>query len=169
MEDNILDRTLYKQIKNMKRDEMEAFLKRIFENGYKKAVNEQGTSSSEADFVKLREEIGKINGVGAKRLDEIMAVLENELKWIQGQMAEKMWRSSGCGTTNYIWTGKMNLRKLAGLVLTVLGTVLTGIMIMMITGTLNSAAENSKTAIIGGADCPTAIFLISRGGVLLYL
>jgi len=40
MEDNILDRTLYKQNKNMKRDEMEAFLKRIFENGYKKAVSE---------------------------------------------------------------------------------------------------------------------------------
>ena len=80
MEDNILDRTLYKQIKNMKREEMEAFLKRVFENGYKKAVNEQGTSSSAADFDKLREEICKINGVGAKRLDDIMAVLENELK-----------------------------------------------------------------------------------------
>ncbi len=80
MEDNILDRTLYKQIKNMKREEMEAFLKRIFENGYKKAVNEQGAASSSADFEKLREEIGKINGVGAKRLDEIMSVLENELK-----------------------------------------------------------------------------------------
>ena len=63
----------------------------------------------------------------------------------------------------------MNLRKLAGLVLIVLGTVLTGIMIMMITGAYNSAAENSKTAIIGGADCPTAIFLISRGEYQLCL
>lgn len=80
MEDNILDRALYKQIKNMNRDEMEGFLKRVFENGYKKAVNELSSSSSAADFDRIRDEIGKINGVGAKRLDEIMAVLENELK-----------------------------------------------------------------------------------------
>lgn len=79
VEDNILDRALYKQIKNMNRDEMEGFLKRVFENGYKKAVEENAAGSSSVDFDKLREEIGKVNGVGAKRLDEIMERLHKVL------------------------------------------------------------------------------------------
>ena len=72
MEENILDRALYKQIKNMNRDEMEGFLKRVFENGYKKAMNENAAEGSSVDLDKMREEIGKINGIGAKRLDEII-------------------------------------------------------------------------------------------------
>lgn len=79
MEENILDRALYKQIKNMNRDEMEGFLKRIFENGYNKAMNENAAEGSSVDLDKMREEIGKINGIGAKRLDEIMEVFEKEL------------------------------------------------------------------------------------------
>ncbi len=81
MEENILDRTLYKQIKNMNRDEMEGFLKRIFENGYKKAINENAVEGSSVDLDKMREEIGKINGIGAKRLDEVMAALEKAIKY----------------------------------------------------------------------------------------
>lgn len=54
---------------------MEGFLKRLFENGYKKAVAEIAASSSSVDLVKLREEIGKVNGIGAKRLDEVMEVI----------------------------------------------------------------------------------------------
>lgn len=76
MEENILDRALYKQIKNMNRDEMEGFLKRVFENGYKKAVSENVSACSDVDLDKLRKEIGKINGIGTKRLDEIMAIIE---------------------------------------------------------------------------------------------
>lgn len=79
MEENILDRALYKQIKNMNRDEMEGFLKRVFENGYKKAVSENVSAGSDVDLDKLRKEIGKINGIGAKRLDEIIKVIENEM------------------------------------------------------------------------------------------
>jgi len=80
MEENILDRALYKQIKNMNRDEMEGFLKRIFENGYNKAMNENAAEGSSVDLDKMREEIGKINGIGAKRLDDIMAALEKAIK-----------------------------------------------------------------------------------------
>lgn len=79
MEENILDRALYKQIKNMKRDEMEGFLKRVFENGYKKAMNENAAEGSSVDLDKMREEIGKINGIGAKRLDEVMGVIEKNM------------------------------------------------------------------------------------------
>ena len=76
MEENILDRALYKQIKNMNREEMEGFLKSVFMNGYKKAVSENAADSSSVDLDRLREEIGKINGIGAKRLDEVMAAVE---------------------------------------------------------------------------------------------
>lgn len=76
MEENILDRALYKQIKNMNREEMEGFLKRVFMNGYKKAVSENAADSSSVDLDRLREEIGKVNGIGAKRLDEVMAAVE---------------------------------------------------------------------------------------------
>lgn len=73
MEVNILDRTLYKQIKNMNRDEMEGFLKSLFENGYKKALSDSGNLS--LDLEKLREDISKINGIGTKRLDDVMDVI----------------------------------------------------------------------------------------------
>ncbi len=66
---------MYKDIKNMNREQMESFLKRVFENGYRKAVEDQ--TGSKADMEKLRKEIGKINGIGSKRLDEIMNVIEN--------------------------------------------------------------------------------------------
>ena len=79
MEENILDRALYKQIKNMKRDEMEGFLKRIFENGYKKAMNENAAEGSSVDLDKLREEMGKFNGIGDKRLDEVMRAIEKNM------------------------------------------------------------------------------------------
>lgn len=79
MEENILDRALYKQIKNMNRDEMEGFLKRVFENGYKKAVSENAGAGSDVNLDKLRKEIGKINGIGAKRLDEIIKVIEKTM------------------------------------------------------------------------------------------
>lgn len=75
MEENILDRALYKQIKNMNRDEMEGFLKRVFENGYKKAVDENAAEGLSVDLDMIRENISEINGIGAKRLDEIMTVI----------------------------------------------------------------------------------------------
>lgn len=74
---DIIDRTMYKDIKNMNREQMESFLKRVFENGYRKAVEDN--AGVKADMGKLREEIGKINGIGNKRLDEIMSVIENTI------------------------------------------------------------------------------------------
>lgn len=76
MED-ILDRAMYKDIKNMKREQMESFLKRVFENGYRKALEDRPVQT--ADLEKIRKEISEINGIGSKRLDEIMNVINSNL------------------------------------------------------------------------------------------
>ena len=58
----------------------------------------------------------------------------------------------------------MNIRKIAGILLSVIGTMIAGIMILIIIKAWNSVNESSSISIIGGADGPTAVFLISRGG-----
>ena len=63
----------------------------------------------------------------------------------------------------------MNIRKIAGILLSVIGTVIAGIMTLIIIKVWNTVNQNSSTAIIGGADGPTAIFLISRGGYWLFI
>jgi len=66
-----LTRSMYKEIKSMNRDQMQQVLTNIYDQGAKSV--EHGA----IEFEKLREEIGKINGIGEKRLDEIMAVIES--------------------------------------------------------------------------------------------
>ena len=66
-----LTRSLYKEIKSMNRDQMEKVLSNIYEQGAKSVEN------GAIEFESLREEISKINGIGEKRLDEIMAVIES--------------------------------------------------------------------------------------------
>lgn len=79
MED-ILDRTMYKDIKSMNREQMESFLKRVFENGYRKALEDRPAGTAQGtDTEKLRNELAKINGIGSKRLEEIMSVIEKSL------------------------------------------------------------------------------------------
>ena len=66
-----LTRSMYKEIKSMNRDQMQQVLTNIYDQGAKSI--EHGA----IEFESLREEIGKINGIGEKRLDEIMAVIES--------------------------------------------------------------------------------------------
>ena len=70
----VLSRALYKEIKSMNRDRLQDVLTNIYLDGAK------SVESSSVDFDALRNEIGKIKGVGESRLNEIMAVIENELK-----------------------------------------------------------------------------------------
>ncbi|WP_024859113.1 hypothetical protein [Ruminococcus albus] len=66
-----LTRSQYKEIKKMSREQMRVTLKEIYN---------QGVASVETTYVHpddLRNAIGKINGIGEKRLDEIMAVIES--------------------------------------------------------------------------------------------
>lgn len=66
-----LTRSMYKEIKSMNRDQMQQVLTNIYDHGAKSVENVA------IEFESLREEIGKINGIGEKRLDEIMAIIES--------------------------------------------------------------------------------------------
>ena len=77
MDDNLmLKRDTYKKIKGFDRKQMEQFLSDIYANGAEEALK---NNSVPLDMEKLRKEIGKIKGVGENRLNEIMAVIENNL------------------------------------------------------------------------------------------
>ena len=69
-EEYILSRQLYKEFKSMNRDRMQEVLKNIYNQG----VESAGVAS--VDLNELRTAIEKINGIGEKRLDEIMNVIE---------------------------------------------------------------------------------------------
>ena len=66
-----LTRSLYKEIKAMNRDQMQRTLTNIYQQGV------DSVEHGAIEFESLREEIGKINGIGEKRLDEIMTVIES--------------------------------------------------------------------------------------------
>lgn len=68
-----LTRSLYKELKAMNREQMQRVLTNIYQQGAESV--EHGAIELES----LRKEIGKINGIGEKRLDEIMAVIESFL------------------------------------------------------------------------------------------
>lgn len=73
MEQKMLDRATYKKIKGMTREEMQNFLTNYYNNVMEDA------EAPILDIGELRKEIGSIKGVGEKRLDEIMAVIERHL------------------------------------------------------------------------------------------
>ena len=73
MEQKTLDRATYKKIKGMTREEMQNFLTNYYNN-----VMEDAEAPT-LDLGELRKEIGSIKGVGEKRLDEIMTVIEKHL------------------------------------------------------------------------------------------
>ena len=73
MEQKMLDRATYKRIKSMTREEMQNFLTNYYNN-----VMEDAEAPT-LDLGELRKEIGGIKGVGEKRLDEIMMVIEKHL------------------------------------------------------------------------------------------
>lgn len=73
MEEKLLDRALYKQIKKMDRNALEGTLQRIYQLGYDAALED---GAVEVDTNDLREELGKLKGIGENRLNEIMKVFE---------------------------------------------------------------------------------------------
>lgn len=64
-----LNRALYKKIKSMDKDQMSAFLTDIY-----KSANEAHKGAIDLD--KVKEEVGKIKGIGENRLNEIMSAIE---------------------------------------------------------------------------------------------
>ena len=68
----LIDRDTYKKIKKMDREELTRF---ILKYGDELLVNEGST----IDLPALQEELSKIKGIGGKRLEEIMTVIEKFL------------------------------------------------------------------------------------------
>ena len=89
-EDNaFLDRDTYRKIKKMDRESKQSFLADIYESGRQKAREEAGVTTDaaaedtpELDMRVLEQQIKSIKGVGEKRAEEIMVVIE---KWMFGE------------------------------------------------------------------------------------
>ncbi len=71
MPDKIIDRDTYRSIKKMSREELQGFLMRYAENLTK--------DSPVIDLQKLEQDIKSIKGIGEKRLEEIMVIIEKHL------------------------------------------------------------------------------------------
>ena len=70
----IINRDTYKSIKKMNREELTKFILKYGDE----LLEQQGVKST-LDLTVLEERLSKINGIGSKRLEEIMAVIENFL------------------------------------------------------------------------------------------
>ena len=68
---SIIDRDTYRSIKKMSREELQGFLMRYAENLTK--------DSPVIDLQKLEQDIKSIKGIGEKRLEEIMVIIEKHL------------------------------------------------------------------------------------------
>ena len=88
-DNSFLDRDTYRKIKKMDRESMQSFLADIYESGRQKEREEAGVTTDEAaadtpelDMRVLEQQIKNIKGVGEKRAEEIMMVIE---KWMLGE------------------------------------------------------------------------------------
>lgn len=71
--DFVLDRALYKTIKNMNKEKMSDFLNDVYYMGVRDAA------ADSVDLDTLRGKIGSIKGIGESRLNEIMDVICHEI------------------------------------------------------------------------------------------
>ena len=81
-----LDRNLYKSIKKMDRATLEGLIQDIYENGRRKGLKEAGVVDDHTgepeinlDLRELEKQIKAVKGVGEKRAEEIMGIVE---KWL---------------------------------------------------------------------------------------
>ncbi|MCM1269790.1 MAG: hypothetical protein NC247_04065 [Ruminococcus flavefaciens] len=71
MADRIIDRETYRKIKKMSREELQAFLMRYADNLTK--------DTPTVDLRELEAELKTVKGIGEKRLEEIMLIIEKHL------------------------------------------------------------------------------------------
>lgn len=69
--DKVIDRDTYRSIKKMSREELQGFLMRYAENLTR--------DSPVIDLQKLEQNIKSIKGIGEKRAEEIMVIIEKHL------------------------------------------------------------------------------------------
>ncbi|MBR5370878.1 MAG: hypothetical protein IK130_01550 [Oscillospiraceae bacterium] len=82
----ILDRNLYRTIKKMDRDTLQGLIQNIFEQGRQKGLSETqseiqtlAADDYTLDLRELEKQIKAVKGVGEKRAEEIMRVVEDWL------------------------------------------------------------------------------------------
>ena len=74
---NLLTRDLYRQIKSMNRDAMEKTINNIYDMGAKDALE---NAVIDLDIDKIRTEIGAVSGIGDKRLEQIMEIIQRNIR-----------------------------------------------------------------------------------------
>ncbi len=74
--DNLLNRELYRKIKSMDRDAMERTLNNIYDMGAKDALE---NAVIDLNMDKLRSELGAVSGIGEKRLEQIMEIIQRNI------------------------------------------------------------------------------------------
>ncbi len=74
---NLLTRDLYRSIKSMNRETMEKTINNIYDMGAKDALE---NAVIDLDIGKIRTEIGAISGIGEKRLEQIMEIIQRNIK-----------------------------------------------------------------------------------------
>lgn len=79
MNQNLLDRNLYRQIKSMGKNELSQTLNNIYEMGKEDAM--KGIEAVDINIDKIRSEIGAIKGIGETRLNQIMEIIASNLNF----------------------------------------------------------------------------------------
>ena len=74
---NLLTRDLYRSIKSMNRETMEKTINNIYDMGAKDALE---NAVIDLDIGKIRTEIGAVSGIGEKRLEQIMEIIQRNIR-----------------------------------------------------------------------------------------
>ena len=77
MEKELLNRSLYRQIKSMDKNELSRTLNNIYEMGKEDAM--KVIEAIDIDMDKLRSQIGAIKGIGETLLNQIMEIIAEHL------------------------------------------------------------------------------------------
>lgn len=76
-ENNLLDRELYRKIKNMNKSELNNFINNVYNTGKEDALSE--VEVTEINIEKIRTEISEIKGIGETRLNQIMDIISKNI------------------------------------------------------------------------------------------
>ncbi len=74
---NLLTRDLYRSIKAMNREAMEKTINNIYDMGARDAL---ANAVIDMDLDKLRQDLSSVSGIGEKRLEQIMDIIQRNIK-----------------------------------------------------------------------------------------
>lgn len=76
-EEILLDRELYRKIKNMDKKALNTFIHNIYNTGKADALSE--IDNAEINIEQIRTEISEIKGIGEARLNQIMDIISKNI------------------------------------------------------------------------------------------